>query len=193
MTLGNAEVSNAGGPGNAGGQVSPPREQILGAGAIRVFGDLGEYLPSRSVWNEASGWKRHYTDVPVPDVVIAESFLGEQYAVVDSVVVRWDPETGETESKGLSEGGWIAAMEDDPSVDAPVWLLQAWELANGALPLTQHLAPKVPFVLGGEFELGNMYAADAGSDLAWRAQLAQQIRDLPDGAEVTLHVRWEDR
>jgi hypothetical protein len=55
------------------------------------------------------------------------------------------------------------------------------------------LAPKVPFVLGGEFELGNMYAADAGSDLAWRAQLAQQIRDLPDGAEVTLHVRWEDR
>ena len=170
------------------------RELILGGGAIRVFGDVGEQLPSRGDWNDPTGWKSKYVapGIAVPGAIIAEGFLGDQYAVVDALVVRWDPETGETESTGMSADSWYAQMREDASSLELVWLLEEWERSNGPLPVTQHLAPKLFFVLGGAFEVDNLYAADAESDLASRAQLARQIRDLPDGAEVKLNVQWED-
>ena len=171
-----------------------PAELILGGGAIRVFGDVGEQLPSRRDWNDPTGWKSKYAaaGIAVPGEIIAEGFLGDQYAVVDSLVVRWDPETGETESTDIPADAWIAGVREDASSQEPVWLLEEWERSNGPLSVTKHLAPKLFFVLGGEFEVENLYSADAASDLAWRAQLAHQIRDLPDGAEVKLHVRLDD-
>ena len=167
-------------------------ELILGGGAIRVFGDIGERLPARAQWNDPAGWKSNYGDIPIPGEVLAEGFLGDQYLLVDRLVVRWDPETGETEPTGMRLDEWIQAMREDASSQEPVWLLEAWEESNGPLPVTQHLAPKQPFVLGGAFEVDNLFATDANSDFAWRGQLALQIGDLPDGAEVKLHVRWED-
>jgi hypothetical protein len=44
----------------------------------------------------------------------------------------------------------------------------------------------VPFVLGGEFVLDNMYMADAVEGMRFRADIARQIKDLPDGAEIKL-------
>jgi hypothetical protein len=166
-------------------------EQILGGGAVRVFGDVGEKLPSRAAWNDPIGWKREFGAILPAGEIFAESFLGDQYVVVEELVSRWDPETGEAEPTGLSLSAWIERVRSDAADQQPVWLLEAWEQANGGLPVTHHLAPKVPFVLGGEFEVDNLCSVDAASDLAWRAQLALQIRDLPDGAEVKLHVRWE--
>jgi hypothetical protein len=166
-------------------------ELILSGGAIRVFGDIGQQLPSRPTWNDATGWKGKYVNIPIPGEVVAESFLGDQYLVVDLLVARWDPESGDTEPTGLSLDDWIARMREDASTEVPVWLLSEFERSNGSLAVTEHLAPRLPFILGGEFEVDNLYAADAVKDLEWRAQLAVQLRDLPDGAEVKLHVRWE--
>ena len=87
---------------------------------------------------------------------------------------------------------WIAAAREDPSSQVPTWLLEDWERANGPLAVSEHLAPKHPFVLGGEYKVENLYAVEAESDFAFRSQLAQQIRDLPDGAEVKLRVTWDD-
>jgi hypothetical protein len=42
--------------------------------------------------------------------------------------------------------------------------------------------------LGGEFAVENLYAADALELMRFRGLLARQIRDLPDGAHVTLKV-----
>jgi hypothetical protein len=50
------------------------------------------------------------------------------------------------------------------------------------------LIPKVPFVLGGEYSVDNLYDADAVSALLYRGDVAAQIRHLPDGATVKLRV-----
>jgi hypothetical protein len=49
--------------------------------------------------------------------------------------------------------------------------------------------PKKSFVVGGEFEIGNLYDLDEVEGMRFRASLAIQIRDLPNGAKVrfTIH------
>jgi hypothetical protein len=52
--------------------------------------------------------------------------------------------------------------------------------------LTQELDLSV--ILGGAFEIEDLVAIDAVEAMRVRANLALQIRDLPDGAEVIYKV-----
>ena len=56
------------------------------------------------------------------------------------------------------------------------------------MPAGSSLVPAVPFVLGGEYSLGNLRLADAVSGMRARGNLARQIRDLPDGAQIEFKV-----
>jgi hypothetical protein len=47
---------------------------------------------------------------------------------------------------------------------------------------------KVPFVLGGEFVLDNLYLAVAVEGMRFRADIASQIKELPDGAQIRLNI-----
>jgi hypothetical protein len=166
-------------------------EELIADGAIRLFGDRGLLLPSREQWNSGSLWRYAFEGLADGPPFVAESFLGEQYRVVDGIVARWNPETGEQEETDLTLQDWLALVRDDPSAEVPVCLLEDWEAENGRLPPDRHLAPRVPFVLGGGYEVDNLYSLPAVSDLRWRAQIATQIRSLPDGADVRVHVKWE--
>ncbi|MCV2883591.1 hypothetical protein OE749_02615 [Aestuariibacter sp. AA17] len=48
--------------------------------------------------------------------------------------------------------------------------------------------PKTPFVCGGRFELDNLIAINAVSGMKSRANLARQIIDLPDGAQIEFKI-----
>jgi hypothetical protein len=78
---------------------------------------------------------------------------------------------------------------DDYEVLTGYPLAAEWQALNGRLPARQRLVPKVPFVAGGEFEIGNLYALDSVEGMCLRASLAVQIRDLPDGAKFRFTVR----
>lgn len=60
--------------------------------------------------------------------------------------------------------------------------------AHGAIPVGQRLSPKVPFVLGGAFELGNLFAIDAVERMRCGAQLVRQLKGAPDGTRVKLVI-----
>jgi hypothetical protein len=63
-----------------------------------------------------------------------------------------------------------------------------WQRASGALAPGRRLAPRTPFVLGGTFDVANLYSASQVELMRFRGHLATQLRDLPDGATVTLKV-----
>ncbi len=169
----------------------PQGEELIAGGAIRVFGATGTRLPSVEQWNVASLWRDKYDGLADGPPFVAESFMGEQYRMADGEVVRWNPETGEHDRSGRALDEWLALVRSDASAEVPTWLLREWEAIHGPLPPNEHLAPSVPIVLGGSYALSNLYSIAAVADLRWRAQLAAQLRDLPDGADVRLHVKWE--
>jgi len=46
--------------------------------------------------------------------------------------------------------------------------------------------PKTPFFLGGEYKVENLWAGSALEGMRFKADLAIQTRDLPEGAKVKL-------
>jgi hypothetical protein len=64
-------------------------------------------------------------------------------------------------------------------------LAHEWQQQNGPLPPGIRLVPKIPFVLGGEYRVDNLYAADCWRAMRCYGHIATQIHDLPEGAGVS--------
>jgi len=67
-------------------------------------------------------------------------------------------------------------------------LAHEWQKHNGILANESRLMPQTPFVCGGRFELGVLVAINAISGMRSRANLARQIFDLPDGAQIEFKI-----
>lgn len=65
-----------------------------------------------------------------------------------------------------------------------------WQQQNGPLPDGRRLLPKTPFIMGGKYEVENLFALDAVKGMRYRADIWKQIRDLPDGTPIQLKVVW---
>ncbi|MFZ0815640.1 MAG: hypothetical protein WAM78_08975 [Candidatus Sulfotelmatobacter sp.] len=67
-------------------------------------------------------------------------------------------------------------------------LASKWQAANGPLPAGKRLMPKIPFFLGGEYSIDNLWAGDPVEGMRFKADLALQTRKLPDGSAVKLVI-----
>jgi hypothetical protein len=159
-------------------------------GALHVFasGDPAAAGGSLESWNEAEGWRAAYDDLAAGFLFFAEDVFGGQFAIRDGQVHTFDPETGEAEAMATSIEDWADQILADHEVLTGAPLASRWWDDHGPLPPGQRLVPRTPFVLGGEFELANVYALDALVGMRVRAELAVQIRDLPDGSPVNYRV-----
>lgn len=157
-------------------------------GALHVFPAGGTGPQALERWNAPELWRGHYGDLADGCVFFAEDIFGGQFVLKADAVHAFDPETGDTEQLGVSLEAWARAVLDDYETLTGQPLAHAWQAAHGALPAGQRLLPRTPFVTGGVFELTNLYAADAVKGMQFRGDLACQLRDLPDGAQLELKV-----
>ena len=84
--------------------------------------------------------------------------------------------------------GWAEAIITDYKVLTGYPLAHQWQENHGQLPARKRLLPKIPFVAGGKFGLDNLYLHDAVEGMKFRANIAIQIKDLPDGAQIQFEV-----
>jgi len=141
-----------------------------------------------SRWNSFGLWRHEYRDLADKKLFFAEDAFGNQFCLDNGRVCSFDAETGSSEPLGKTIEEWAKRILADYEVLTGHPLLHQWQAKYGALPVGQRLMPKVPFVLGGEYALENLYSIAAVSGMKTRGNLARQIKDLPDGAHVEFRV-----
>jgi hypothetical protein len=174
---------------------------------VQADGDLGQLLRKRNgfyafestlhvfpsgagdgavleAWNEPSLWKRQYGPELADLQFFAEDVFGGQFALGPRGVVSFDPETAETTLLAKDIDGWATAVLADYNVLTGYQIAHDWQARNRPLAGGERLVPKIPFVLGGGFTADNVYAMDAVRGMHLRADLARQIKNLPDGAQA---------
>ncbi|WP_411386449.1 SMI1/KNR4 family protein [Pseudomonas sp. MPB03] len=139
-------------------------------------------------WNSDALWRSGYKGMADGCLFFAEDVFGGQFCFKDGKIYIFDPETGSLEYLADDVESWAKSILVDFDVLTGHPLANQWQKQNGQIPAGKRLLPKVPFVLGGEFVLDNLYLADAVEGMKLRADIASQIRDLPDGAQIKFSV-----
>lgn len=141
-----------------------------------------------SRWNSHGLWRHEYNELAEKMLFFAEDAFGNQLCLHDGQVSLFDAETGGLEPQGRTLDAWAKRLLEDYQVLTGHPLLHQWQTRNGALPVGKRLMPKIPFVLGGQYALDNLYPIGAVSGMKTRGNLARQIKDLPDGAQVQFRI-----
>lgn len=139
-------------------------------------------------WNASGLWRNYYGNLISGLVFFAEDVFGGQFGFKGREIVYFDPESGELSVVGDSVEAWVEILLSDYKNITGYPLAHAWQSINGSIPIGKRLLPKIPFILGGEYSVGNLFAVDSIKGMQYRGELWTQICNLPDGAKVQLKV-----
>jgi hypothetical protein len=114
--------------------------------------------------------------------------VGDQYLLRDGQVMQLSAETGELEALGVDLDGFFAAVEADPVETLGLHPLLQLQQEGGRLEPGQLISVYPPFVAEQSADGVSLAPVPARDrhDFLWT--LAEQLRDLPDGATVRLRI-----
>jgi hypothetical protein len=141
-------------------------------------------------WNMDVLWRGEFGRAAEGLLFFAEDVFGEQFALSDGKVWRFNPESGERKEFADDLNEWAKKILADYSYETGYEQAHEWQQKNGRLMDGLRLIPKTPFILGGEYKAENLFAIDAAKGMRYRADIWKQIRDLPDGTPIHLKVLW---
>src|SRR5262249_13725102 len=139
-------------------------------------------------WNSSSLWRSEYGDLADGCFFFAEDIFGGQFCIKEGQIYSFDPETGQRTPVASEVAAWLSHVVEDYKMHTGFSLAHEWQQRHGALEPGKRLLPKTPFVLGGGFNVDNLYAGDAVDGMRFRGHLARKIERLPDGAKVELRI-----
>ncbi|MCP4549447.1 MAG: SMI1/KNR4 family protein [bacterium] len=158
-------------------------------GALHVLPAGGQpAVMTLEEWNSSHLWRHEYADLADGLFFFAEDAFGNQFCLREDRVCLFDAETGQAEVIGSSIKEWANQVLSNYEFLTGFPLFHEWQVVHGRVPAGSRLVPLVPFVLGGEYSLSNLRVAGAVSGMRARGNLARQIRDLPDGAQIEFKV-----
>jgi hypothetical protein len=156
---------------------------ILHEGALHVRGACltPEWHSLRAAWKGPRAFHVLYNDLAPSDIPFAQDQVGDQFLLREGAVHRLSAETAEVEHMADNIQEFFAKVGADIEHFLNVGL--SHKLEPGQL-----LQASPPFCLR-ESASGLSLAAVPASDLIlFHADLAKQIRDLPDGTRVEIKV-----
>jgi hypothetical protein len=158
--------------------------------ALHVFPYTGNPETGLEAWNADSLWRNGYEDLAEGLLFFAEDILQDQFclSLKQSGVHRFYAETGQTEAIAKSLEEWAGVILSGYRNETGWPFIHDWQEKNGPLPHGKRLMPKTPFFLGGEYQIGNLWAGNALDGMRLKADLAMQTRDVSDGAPVRLNI-----
>lgn len=139
-------------------------------------------------WNSSGCWRSTYGELVKDCLFFAEDIFGGQFALKPGGVFQFDPETADQEFIASGLDTWAEAVLADYEVLTGYQLAHRWQVRHGPITPGERLVPKLPFVVGGEFSIDNLYQFDAVEGMRLRGSIATQICDLPDGAELKFEI-----
>lgn len=140
-------------------------------------------------WNDKGLWIECYDDLARNALFFAEDVFGGQFCIKEDGIYTFDPETGAFDYLAPDINEWCKHILEDYEVLTGYPLANAWQKKYGSIPAGYRLVPKIPFVVGGEYEPDNLYLEKSTIAMKARATIALQIRDVPDGSNIKLTLK----
>lgn len=157
--------------------------------ALHVFPCCESEYITVEQWNEDSLWKANFGNLSDKYYFFAEDIFGNQFCY-DKLgqIGFFDAETGNVNRMASGIEEWATLILGDTNFWTGYSLAREWQDNNGHLNPDQRLLPKIPFVLGGEFNIANLYCLESVKGMRFRGEIALQLRNLKPGAKVCFKI-----
>lgn len=142
----------------------------------------------RDAWDGEAAFWRLYPEVNQADVPFAEDCMGDQFLLRDGVVHQLAAEVGEVESLGVGLREFFQAVGSDPVGFLSLQPLLQHQQGGGRLEPGQLLAAYPPFCTEESAESVSLIAIAAGERRRFLADMAAQLRDVPEGGQIEFRV-----
>ncbi len=129
-----------------------------------------------------------FRQVRAYDIPFAQDYLGNQFLLRDHGVRRLRADTGEVVNLHLDMAEFLGKVRDDPIEYLSLELLAAFHERHGFLEPGQLVHTMPPLCLRRPEKALAMKPVPAGNAIAFLANFARQIANVPDGAEVNLRL-----
>jgi hypothetical protein len=143
-----------------------------------------EWHSLRAAWFGENALHALFPAIKPADIPFAEDAFGDQYVLRSGAVCRLSAESGELEPLGLDLMAFDSEVRADPIGFLALAPLEAFRARGGALNPGQLLNVYPPFI-AKESSSGVSYRAiSALEQRRWLADLARQLRNVPDGTRI---------
>ena len=166
-------------PGDLVRTLSDTNGLILHEGALHVRGACltPEWHSLRAAWHGPKAFHTLYDDVRTSDVPFAQNQFGDQFLIREGVVLRLAAETGEIERLSDSLHDFFSRIRSDIEQFLNVGLGHGMQPGH-----LLHAYP--PFCFQESGAKASLAPLPASEVILFHADLARQIRDVPDGGKV---------
>ena len=156
---------------------------ILHAGALHVRGACltPEWHSLRLAWRGPNAFHKLYDSVQVTDIPFAQDQLGDQFLIRNGNVLRLSAETGKVEPLANSLEDFFGRVSEDIEGFLNVGLRHIMQPG-------QLLLAYPPFVFRESGTGTSLKPVPAGEVILFHADLARQIRDVPEGGQVKFRI-----
>jgi hypothetical protein len=155
---------------------------------LRGASTTPEWHSLRAAMEGRMALHRLFPEVRPTDIPFAEEACGDQFLLRQGVVCRLAAETGEIGSLEMGLVPFLELVRDDGVATLKLEPLLAFLEAGHHLAPGQLLSVYPPFILTASERGVTLKAVSAAERLAFLADLARQLHDLPDGAEITFQT-----
>jgi hypothetical protein len=157
--------------------------------ALHIFpSENSSKMMTLEIWNSDNLWRSDYGALTENCLFFAEDIFGGQFCIFNDKIYLFDPETGAKNLVANNIEQWAKVILEDYDVLTGFPLAHEWQKKHGSLPINKRLLPKILFVFGGDFTIDNLYLLDSVKGMKFRADIAKQIIDLPDGTKINSRV-----
>lgn len=155
---------------------------VLSGGALHVRGAVlePEWHSIRKSWRGKDAFHELYDEVLPGDIPFAEDLFGDQFFLRRGAVWRLFAETGELEPMTDSFADFLEGVDED----AEGFL----NVPGGNLEPGQLMLAYPPFCLEESGKESRLSVVPAAQAIAFHAQLARQLKDVPEGAKIKFNV-----
>lgn len=155
---------------------------ILRHGALHVRGGCAapDWHSLRRVWRGEQAFHEAYHAVRPEDVPFAQDLFGDQFLLRRGVVWRLFAETGEMEEAADSLGEFMARINED--IDAFL------NVGDARVEPGQLMLAYPPFCFDGPASKSTFSAVSTLEVIAFHANIAGQLKDVPEGAKIEFKV-----
>ncbi|AVF37732.1 SMI1/KNR4 family protein [Rahnella sikkimica] len=139
-------------------------------------------------WNDRALWIDSYDGMADGSIYFAEDIFGNQFCIKDDGIYTFDPEIGEFDKLAGNINEWCGMILKNYNFLTGYSIAHSWQKEKGQIPVGYRLVPKIPFVAGGVYEIENLYLEKSYIAMKTRANLARQIKDVPDGGSIQFNL-----